>query len=75
MAQLTDHVKKICRLGQGLSCCRYLLEGKLGFECAKVDRKKKLQVDLDWEINKVHTARGDNCAGIANLDLLNKRIT
>jgi hypothetical protein len=36
MAQLSEHVKNVCKIGQGAACCRYLMAGPGGFECAKI---------------------------------------
>jgi hypothetical protein len=33
---MSEHVGKVCRIGQGHECCRYLMMGTKGFECAKV---------------------------------------
>jgi len=33
---MSEHVGKVCRIGQGHECCRYLMMGPKGFECAKV---------------------------------------
>ena len=50
-------IKEVCKLGQGAECCRYLVCGVKGFECAKFTENKSL---LD---NRVYTmtAKGDNC--------------
>jgi len=33
---ISNHIKNVCKIGQGHDCCRYLLAGKDGFECAKM---------------------------------------
>ena len=33
---MNDHVIKVCKIGQGHECCRYLLAAPAGFECAKM---------------------------------------
>jgi hypothetical protein len=61
MAGLNEHVKNVCRIGQGHSCCRYLVMGGNGFECAKHTELKTL---LDTRVaTETITARGDNCMG------------
>lgn len=56
---MTEHVEKVCKVGQGKECCRYLMAGPDGFECAKGTGFAK-HIDL-----RVHTmtAQGDNCEG------------
>lgn len=58
---LSEHVKNVCKIGQGNKCCRYLVMGAEGFECAK---GTSLQVHLDARVyNNTITAQGDNCEG------------
>jgi hypothetical protein len=58
---MTNHVKAVCKIGQGNDCCRYLVCGVKGFECVKNDSLKKL---LDDRVSKgTIVARGDNCEG------------
>jgi len=56
---MNRHVVDICKIGQGKFCCRYLVAGSDGLECAKHTTLKAL---LD---NRVYTgkmnAQGDNC--------------
>lgn len=55
------YVKFTCKIGQGHDCCRYLVMGTGGFECAKLTEMKGL---LDKRVNDhTITARGDNCDG------------
>jgi hypothetical protein len=60
MAELDEHVKNVCKIGQGAECCKYLLLGSGGFECAKISEWKEV-VDKAW--NSTKTAQGDNCEG------------
>lgn len=58
---LSEHVLNVCKIGQGNKCCRYLVMGTEGFECAK---GTSLQVHLDERVyNNTMTAQGDNCEG------------
>ena len=58
---MNNHLREVCRIGQGASCCRYLMMGAQGWECAKGG---SLQVTLDERVAASSmTARGDNCAG------------
>ena len=63
---LSNIVKDICKIGQGKDCCKYLLAGAKGFECAKIDKEWKKIVDNSW--NSTKTAQGDNCEGCENLN-------
>lgn len=56
---MTDHVKNVCKIGQGNTCCRYLVMGSKGFECAKFTSLKKLLDDR--VMTNTITAQGDNC--------------
>jgi len=58
---MTDIVKNTCKIGQGSSCCRYLVVGADGFECAKHTRLKQL-LDLRAKFGTIH-AVSDNCEG------------
>ena len=53
-----DHWKKICRMGQGSDCCRYLAMGSDGFCCEKhtgIGRSIDQRTDM--------SAKSDNCTG------------
>jgi hypothetical protein len=52
-------------MGQGKDCCRYIVMGGGGFECAKVDPEMKRVLD-----RRVMTmvAQGDNCEGVTDLN-------
>ena len=58
------HAKDICKLGQAEDCCRYLMVGGNGFECAKLTKLKKT---IDKKVKSgIFKAQGDNCDGIEN---------
>ena len=56
-----SYVKETCKIGEGFDCCRFLVCGPKGFECAKFTEHRAL---LDFRAtNKLMTARADNCEG------------
>ena len=55
------YLKEVCKIGQGAECCRYLIAGHKGLECAKLTDLKKT-IDLRVEA-KMFTAIADNCEG------------
>jgi len=55
-------VEEICKIGKGSACCRYLVGGAQGFECAK-HTTMKATIDRRVEAGSF-TARGDNCTGL-----------
>lgn len=65
MADLSKHIKDVCKIGQGSECCKYLLMGSKGFECGKITSKEL--IDRVWNSSK--TAQGDNCEGKTDLNL------
>ncbi|MFV2016030.1 MAG: hypothetical protein ACC656_11405 [Candidatus Heimdallarchaeota archaeon] len=55
-------------MGQGNACCRYLIVGGSGFECAKFTEHKNL---LDFRsVNGTMTAQSDNCDGYSTEESL-----
>ena len=65
---MSEHVGKVCRIGQGHECCRYLMMGTKGFECAKV-AGIGVKALLDKRVaEETMTARGDNCDGKESLE-------
>ena len=64
---MNKHVKDVCKIGQGNDCCRYLMVGMDGFECAKNTELKHI-LDNRVEKNTI-TSRGDNCEGKEIKDL------
>jgi hypothetical protein len=56
-----DHVKTVCKIGQGEACCRYLTISSSGWSCEKLT---SIGRHLDeMVVNKDIIARGDNCQG------------
>ena len=53
-----SHLHKVCLVGQGADCCKYILGGSTGFECAK---HGPLAATLEARTNMI--AKGDNCNG------------
>jgi hypothetical protein len=57
-----EYAKATCKIGQGHDCCRYVMGGADGFECA---RHTDLKDYLDRRVTeKSIIARGDNCPGL-----------
>jgi hypothetical protein len=58
---LTEEVlKNVCKLGQGEQCCRYIVSGKSGLTCAKLNPSVRAAIDGAAHRMK---AKGDNCDG------------
>ena len=55
-----QHMKEVCKMGQGHDCCRYIAVGPEGFECCKDDPSMKAV--LDKRVPRMN-AQGDNCEG------------
>lgn len=58
-----ERLVNTCRVGQGAACCRYIVSGGDGVECAKHEP------DLNRQINErikegLFIAQGDNCEGL-----------
>ena len=64
---LDEHVKTVCKIGQGAACCRYLTAGGGGFSCAKFTslREGPDERAKDKKMN----ALGDNCGGMLQMIL------
>lgn len=60
MALSNNHIKDVCKIGQGKDCCRYLLCGINGFECGKLGSLKEM---IDSRVHHM-TAKSDNCKGV-----------
>lgn len=58
-----EHVRSVCRLGQGADCCRYLVMGD-GFQCVKLVPSAQATIDQRVAAG-AFTAQGDNCEGLA----------
>lgn len=63
---MNEHVKNVCKIGQGADCCKYLVAGGKGFECMKTELANKKAIDDNW-FWFPHVAQGDNCEGMTNL--------
>ena len=67
---MNDHVRNVCKAGQGNACCRYLVIGSMGFECMK---NTELKPYLDSRVAmETIVARGDNCSS-KSVEELNKK--
>lgn len=56
-----EHVKTVCKIGQGAECCRYLTFSGRGWSCEKKTTGKAL---FDRRVaQKLMVAQSDNCAG------------
>ena len=70
---MNQYVAEICKIGQGISCCRFLVVGPKGFECVKFTEHRHL---LDFRAaTGTMTAQSDNCDGYSieeSLQLLNE---
>ena len=51
----------VCKLGQGADCCKYLMAGPGGLECAKTPGNTPFKAMLDIKPDMV--AKSDNCTG------------
>lgn len=58
---MNEHVKTVCKIGQGNDCCRYLVMGSQGFECVK-NTSLRSTLDSRVAMNAI-VAQGDNCEG------------
>lgn len=53
---MNPHIKNVCKIGQGHACCRYLLMGPKGWECAKfLPQDKNVQTLADKLAGKTET--------------------
>lgn len=58
-----SRVKEVCKIGAGGGkCCRYLVMGSKGFECASLDPSMKLQIDQRADSGQMN-AISINCDG------------
>lgn len=76
---MNDHLKNVCKIGQGNLCCRYLAGSPLGFECLKANdgqvqtlldrltgetRLRSAKEIVDERVaSNDMIARGNNCEG------------
>lgn len=62
------HVTRVCQIGNGEACCRYLTAGGQGFECAK---HTGLRATLDNRAAMGDmVAQSDNCNGTSDIPVL-----
>lgn len=61
MKALNPHIEKFCQPGKA-ECCRYLMMGGEGWECAKLQPALKLVLDDRVKEGTIR-AVGDNCEG------------
>ena len=61
------YVTEVCKMGSGKLCCRYLILGGMGFECAKKEQSLKRYLDLRVEQGTIN-ATGDNCDGLTRIE-------
>ena len=66
MSEIADeHVKAVCKIGQGAACCRYLTMGPDGFGCEKFTQ---LAGVIDGKVERgTYSSVGDNCDGWGGL--------
>ena len=73
---MTIHLQSVCKIGQGKTCCRYLVTGINGFQCAKLT---SLRLTLDARVEAdTMTAQGDNCDGYhttESIQILNEEVS
>lgn len=55
-----ETLKNVCKIGQGINCCRYILCRQNGFECGKLTKLKEI---IDKRVS-IMVAKGDNCKGL-----------
>ncbi len=58
-----QYANDVCKMGQGADCCKYLMAGPNGLECAKDPANFGFKDQI--EANNTMTAKGDNCDGYA----------
>lgn len=61
-----NHLKAVCRIGEGADCCRYIVRELFStgpYECAKHDANLKEQIDRRHLAGSM-VARADNCEGL-----------
>jgi hypothetical protein len=53
-----DEAKNICRMGQGEKCCAFLVLGKEGFNCIRMDYPTNMSIFTRLEEGKIN-AKGE----------------
>jgi hypothetical protein len=71
MMSITGYLADTCKVGHGAACCRYVMMGASGWSCGKLDPRFKVAID---QRAPMMNAKGDNCAGILDLDERSKAI-
>lgn len=61
-----EYIMNTCKIGQGADCCRYVVAGTSGIECAKLTSMKET-IDQRVETGQF-TATSDNCDGVDNIN-------
>ena len=56
-----EYADEVCKMGQEAACCRYLMAGPDGLECAKSPGNEGFRALL--RTREGMTAQGDNCNG------------
>jgi len=59
---MNDHIKNVCKIGQGKECCRYLTMGPDGWNCERNNPGMKNAIDKRVESGSF-TAQEINCDG------------
>ncbi len=57
-----DYAAGVCKMKDGVQCCRYLMMTTEGFECAKHPENLAYRKRIDMRQNQM-VASGDNCDG------------
>lgn len=59
------YVDRVCKMGHGAACCRYLAAGPRGLECLKLTPMLKKIID-ERSAAGLMGAKGDNCDGLTS---------
>lgn len=68
---MNEHIKNVCKIGQGKECCRYLTLGPDGWNCERNNPSAKRMLDLRVESGSF-ISKGINCDGKTTLFLNRK---
>lgn len=61
---MNKYLSEVCKIGQGKACCRYIVAGAKGIECAKTT---SLKPTIDARVESM-VAQSDNCDGVTDLN-------
>lgn len=61
-ADVSQHVRDVCKIGQKSACCRYLTGDGLGLHCAKHNAALARLINARVACH-MFKAQGDNCRG------------